>query len=244
MNVEDLIDDEELVFLMTRAGYVKTVAAGAFRTQGRGGRGIAGAKLKEEDLISQVIHTTAHAYLLFFSNKGKVYRLRAHEVPMKERTAKGTPIVNLLSLEPDERIQAIVATRDYPEDKLLLFATKKGIVKKTPFSEYDKSRREGFIAITLKDGDELVRVIPTSGNDDIFMVTRAGTTNRFSEETIRPTGRSAQGVIGIRLRADDEVVSCDVARDDIAISDDHRRRVRQAHPARQVPPQGPRHDRA
>jgi len=217
MNVEDLIDDEPLVFLMTRAGYVKTVAAGAFRTQGRGGRGIAGAKLKEEDLISQVIHTTAHAFLLFFSNRGRVYRLRAHEVPMKDRTAKGTPVVNLLSLEPDEKIQAIIATRDYPEDKLLLFATRKGIVKKTPFSEYDKSRREGFIAITLKDGDELVRVLPTSGTDDIFMVTRAGTTNRFSEESIRPTGRSAQGVIGIRLRAEDEVVSCDVARDEVAI---------------------------
>ena len=217
MSMEDLIDDEPLVFLMTRAGYVKTVAAGAFRTQGRGGRGIAGAKLKEEDLVSQVIHTTAHDFLLFFSNRGRVFRLKAHEVPMKERTARGTPAINLLPLEPEEKIQAVIATRDYPEDKLLLFATKKGIIKKTAFSEYDKSRREGFIAITLKDGDELVRVLTTSGTDDIFIVTRTGQTIRFDEATIRPTGRSAQGVIGMRLRAGDEVVSCDVARDDTAI---------------------------
>ena len=156
LGAEDFIDDEDLVFLMTRAGYVKTVAAGAFRTQGRGGRGIAGAKLKEEDLVSQVIHTTAHAFVLFFSNRGRVFRFKAHEIPMKERTARGTPVINLLPLEPEEKIQAVIATRDYPDDKMLLFATKKGIVKKTPFSEYDKSRREGFIAITLKDGDELV----------------------------------------------------------------------------------------
>ncbi|HUR78920.1 MAG TPA: DNA gyrase subunit A [Acidimicrobiales bacterium] len=214
---EDLIDDEPLVLLMTRAGYVKTVAAGSFRTQGRGGRGIAGAKLKEEDLVSQVIHTTAHEFILFFSNRGRVFRLKAHEIPMKERTARGTPVINLLPLEPDEKIQAVIATRDYPEDKLLLFATKKGVIKKTPFSEYDKSRREGFIAITLKDGDELVRVLTTSGTDDIFIVTRSGATLRFDEQTVRPTGRSAQGVIGMRMRSDDEVVSCDVARDDTAI---------------------------
>jgi DNA gyrase subunit A len=214
---EDLIDDEPLVFLMTRAGYVKTVAAGAFKTQGRGGRGIAGAKLKAEDLVSQVIHTSAHEFILFFSNRGRVFRLKAHEIPQKERTARGTPAINLLPLEPEEKIQAVIATRDYPDDKLLLFATKKGIIKKTAFSEYDKSRREGFIAITLKDGDELVKVLPTSGGDDIFMVTRSGQTIRFDESPVRASGRSAQGVIGMRLRADDEVVSCDVARDDAAI---------------------------
>ncbi|MBA2609044.1 MAG: DNA gyrase subunit A [Actinobacteria bacterium] len=217
LGAEDFIDDEDLVFLITRAGYVKTVAAGAFRTQGRGGRGIAGAKLKEEDLVAQVIHTTAHAFLLFFSNRGRVFRLKAHEIPMKERTARGTPVINLLPLEPNEKIQAVIATRDYPVDKLLLFATKKGIIKKTPFSEYDKSRREGFIAITLKENDELVRVLTTSGTDDIFIVTKSGATIRFDEQTVRPTGRSAQGVIGMRMRADDEVVSCDVARDDTAI---------------------------
>ncbi len=217
IGVEDLIDDEELVVTMTKAGYVKTVSAGTFRTQSRGGRGVRGARLKEEDLVTTVIHTTAHAYLLFFSNRGKVYRLKAHEVPMKERTARGTHIANLLPLAPDERIQAIVDTREFDDGRYLFFATKLGQVKKTTFSEYDKSRRDGFIAINLKDGDELVRVIQTAGDDDIFMVSRQGTTIRFAEDEVRPTGRAAQGVIGMRLRPGDEVVSCDVARDDAAI---------------------------
>ncbi|HEX4979841.1 MAG TPA: DNA gyrase subunit A [Acidimicrobiales bacterium] len=217
MNAEDFIDDAPLVVVMTKAGYIKTVAANAFRTQGRGGRGVAGTKLKEEDLVTRIIHTSAHAFLLFFSNLGKVYRLKAHEVPMKERTARGTAIVNLLPLAPDERIQAVIDTRDYPDDRYLFFATKRGQVKKTAFAEYDKSRREGFIAINLNEGDELVRVIQTSGDDDIFMVSRSGMTIRFNETDVRPMGRGAAGVRGMRMRADDEVVSCDVARDDAAI---------------------------
>ena len=217
MNAEDFIDDAELVVVMTKAGYIKTVAANAFKTQGRGGRGVAGAKLKEEDLVTRIIHTSAHAYLLFFSNLGKVYRLKAHEVPMKERTARGTAIVNLLPLAPEERIQAIIDTRDYPDDRYLFFATQKGQVKKTAFSEYDKSRREGFIAINLNDGDQLVKVIQTSGDDDIFMVSRAGMTIRFNETDVRPMGRGAAGVRGMRMKADDEVVSCDVARDEVSI---------------------------
>src|SRR5688572_4609479 len=217
MNAEDFIDDVPLVVTMTKAGYIKTVPAAAFRTQGRGGRGVAGAKLKEEDLVTRVIHTSAHAFLLFFSNRGKVYRLKAHEVPMKERTAKGTAIVNLLPLENDEHIQAIIDTRDYPDDRYLFFATKLGQVKKTAFSEYDKSRRDGFIAINLNDPDELIRVIQTGGDDDIFMVSRNGMTIRFSENDVRPMGRVAAGVRGMRLKEGDEVVSCDVARDDTAI---------------------------
>ncbi|HUP70459.1 MAG TPA: DNA gyrase subunit A [Acidimicrobiales bacterium] len=216
-SAEDFIDDVDLVVTMTKAGYAKTVAATAFRTQARGGRGIQGARLKDEDLVTQVIHTTAHAFLLFFSNRGKVYRLKAHEVPMKERTARGTHLANLLPLDPDERIQAVVATRDYPADRYLLFATKNGTVKKTPFSEYDKSRREGFIAINLNDGDELVRVIQTTGEDDVFMVSRNGVTIRFSEDDVRAMGRGAAGVRGMRMRPGDEVVSCDLARDDVAI---------------------------
>jgi DNA gyrase subunit A len=217
IGIEDLIEDEPLVVTMTKAGYIKTVQAGAFKTQGRGGRGVAGAKLKEEDLVTTIIHSTAHAYLLFFSNRGKVYRLKAHEVPMKERTARGTHIANLLPLSPEERVQAVIDTRDYPEDRYLFFATKNGTVKKTSFSEYDKSRREGFIAINLNDGDELVRVIQTSGQDDIFMLSRNGTTIRFGEVDVRPTGRASAGVRGMRLKPEDEVVSCDVARDDAAI---------------------------
>ncbi len=217
MNVEDLVEDEELVVTMSRAGYIKAVSADAFRTQGRGGRGVQGARLKEEDLVHDVVHTTAHAHLLLFSNRGRVFRLRALEVPMKERTARGTAIVNLLPLAPDERIEAIVGTRDFASDHYLVFATRQGQVKKTAFSEYDKSRREGFIAINLRDGDELVRVVETSGHDDLFVVTSTGMTIRFSEDDVRAMGRDAAGVRGIRLKDGDEVVSCDVASDDTDI---------------------------
>ncbi|MDQ3641712.1 MAG: DNA gyrase subunit A, partial [Actinomycetota bacterium] len=213
IDILDLIDDEELVVTLTRAGYIKTVAADAFRTQGRGGRGVAGARLKDSDYVERIVHTTAHAFLLFFSNRGRVYRLKAHEIPMKDRTARGTAMPNLLSLAPGERIQAIIDTRDYETSRFLFFATKKGMVKKTRFSEYDSSRRDGLIAINLRDDDELVRVIQTSGGDDIFMVSSAGTTIRFFEDEVRATGRSAMGVIGMRLRQGDEVVSCDVTRD-------------------------------
>ncbi|MCU4187097.1 DNA gyrase subunit A [Acidiferrimicrobium sp. IK] len=217
MDAEDLITDEELVLTMTRAGYVKAVRASDFRTQGRGGRGVTGGKLKEEDLVTQVIHTSAHAHLLCFSNRGRVYRLRAYEVPIKERTARGTPIVNLLPLAPNERIQTLIDTREFPEDRYLMFATKAGQVKKTTFSEYDKSRREGFIAINLREHDELVKVIVTGGDDDIFMVSRSGMAIRFSENDVRPMGRDAAGVRGMQLRDGDEVVSLDIARDETSI---------------------------
>jgi DNA gyrase subunit A len=217
MNIEDLIDDEDLVVTMSAKGYVKTVSADAFRTQGRGGRGVAGAKLRDEDYIAHIITTTAHAYLLFFSNKGRVYRLKAHEIPMKDRTARGTAIVNLLPLQPDEQIQAIIDTRDYETNSFLFFATKLGQVKKTKFTEYDSSRRDGLIAINLRDDDELVKVIPANGGADIFMVTRSGMTIRFSEDEVRPMGRSTAGVRGMKMKTGDEVVSCDMARDDASI---------------------------
>jgi DNA gyrase subunit A len=217
MDAEDLIDDEELVVTMTKAGYVKAVRSSSFRTQGRGGRGIQGANLREEDLVTRVIHTSSHAHLLFFSNKGKVYRLRTYEIPIKERTARGTAIVNLLPLAPDERIQTLIDTREFPEDRFLMFATRAGQVKKTTFSEYDKSRRDGFIAINLRDGDELVGVIVTGGEDDIFMVSAAGMAIRFSEEDVRSMGRDASGVRGMNLREGDHVVSVDLARDETSI---------------------------
>jgi DNA gyrase subunit A len=214
LGMEDLIDDEEIVLTVTRAGYVKSVAADAFRTQGRGGRGVQGAKLRDEDFVDQIIHTNTHAYLLLFSNRGRVFRLRGHEIPMKERTAKGTAIVNLLNLQPNESIQAIVATADFPEDKFLVFATANGTVKKTAFSEYDKSRREGWIAINLREGDEVVRVVATSGHDDLMLLTYRGMAIRFSEAEVREMGRDATGVRGIKLRADDKAISLDVVRDD------------------------------
>jgi len=217
MSIEDLVDDTELVIVMTEAQYVKAVPAASFKTQGRGGRGVSGAKLKTDDLVRHVIFTSSHAFLLFFSNRGKVYRLRALEIPERERTAKGMPIVNLLPLQVGETIQAIIDTRDFASERYLFFATKKGTVKKTAFNEYDSSRRDGLIAINLRDDDELVRVIETSGSDDIFMVGRGGTTIRFSEDEVRPMGRSAGGVRGMRLKPGDELVSVDVARDDTAI---------------------------
>jgi len=217
MSIEDLIDDKELVIVMTQAQYVKAVSASSFRTQGRGGRGVAGAKLKADDIVRHVIFTTAHAYLLFFSNRGRVYKLRAADIPERERTAKGIPIVNLLPLQPGEVVQAIIDTREFPGERYLFFATKQGQVKKTAFGEYDSSRRDGIIALNLRPGDELKRVIETNGNDDIFMVARSGQTIRFTEEDVRPMGRAAAGVRGMKLRANDEVVSCDVAKDDSAI---------------------------
>ncbi|HUY43295.1 MAG TPA: DNA gyrase subunit A [Acidimicrobiales bacterium] len=214
LGVEDLIEDEEIVITMTQAGYVKSVAADAFRTQGRGGRGVQGAKLKEEDLVQQILHTTSLAHLLLFSNRGRVFRLRGHEIPMKDRTAKGTAVVNLLNLQPSESIQAIIATEDFPKDKFLVFATKNGTVKKTAFSEYDKSRREGWIAINLREGDEVVRVVPTSGDDDLMVVTFRGMSIRFNEVEVREMGRDATGVRAIKLRGDDLAISLDVVRDD------------------------------
>ena len=218
MSIEDLVEDKELVIVMTEAQYVKAVTASTFKTQGRGGRGVSGGKLKQDDIIRHVIFTTAHAHLLFFSNRGRVYRLRALEIPERERTAKGMPIVNLLPLQADEQIQAIIDTRDFPGERYLFFATRQGTVKKTAFDAYDSSRRDGLIAINLHEGDELVRVIETGGTDDIFMVARSGMTIRFNESDVRPMGRSAAGVRGMKLKsADDAVVSCDVARDDTAI---------------------------
>ncbi|HUX05438.1 MAG TPA: DNA gyrase subunit A [Acidimicrobiales bacterium] len=214
LGAEDLIDDEDIVITMTRAGYVKSVAAGSFRVQGRGGRGVQGAKLRDEDFVDQIIHTTTHAYVLLFSNRGRVFRLRGHEIPMKERTAKGTAVVNLLNLQPNESIQAIVTTKDFPDDKFLVFATANGTVKKTAFSEYDKSRREGWIAIKLRDGDEVVRVVATSGSDDLMMVTYRGMAIRFNEGEVREVGRDSTGVRGIKLKDDDKSISLDVVRDD------------------------------
>ncbi len=214
LGMEDLIKDEDIVITMTQAGYVKSVAADAFRVQGRGGRGVQGAKLRDEDFVDQIVHTTTHAYLLLFSNRGRVFRLRGHEIPMKERTAKGTAIVNLLNLLPGESIQAIVTTNDFPKDKFLVFATADGTVKKTAFSEYDKSRREGWIAIKLREGDEVVRVVPTGGSDDLMVVTYRGMSIRFNESEVREVGRDSTGVRGIKLRDDDKAIALDVVRDD------------------------------
>lgn len=202
LDIEDLIDDDDLVFTMSASGYVKTVAAETFKAQGRGGRGKTGAGLKEADSVTQLIQTTAHSYLLFFSNRGLVYRLKAHQVPLSSRTARGTALQNLLPLQADEKIQAVIDTRDYETNRYLFFATAKGRVKKTKFKAYDSPRSKGLIAIRLSEGDELVEVIPTNGVYDIMLSSRHGRTIRFAENEVRPTGRASAGVIGLRFKPD------------------------------------------
>ena len=213
MSIEDLIEDRELVITLSKIGYVKAMPSDTFRTQGRGGRGIQGAKLKDDDYVTDIITTSAHAYLLFFSNRGRVYRLKAHEIPEKDRTARGTAIVNLLPLAADEKIQAVIDTRTYEDNRFLFFCTKFGQVKKTLMSEYDSSLRAGIIAVNLREGDELVRVIQVNDNDDILMVSRMGQAIRFTGEEVRAMGRAAAGVRGMKMKTTDEVVACDVVTD-------------------------------
>jgi len=210
MSLEDLIADEEIVVSVSSNGYVKSVLASAYRMQGRGGRGVKGANVRDDDVIVHLLHTTAHAFLLFFTNRGKVYRIRAHEIPRKDRTAKGSLIQSVLPLEPDEIVEAVIDTRDYETNRFLVMFTKRGVVKKTKFSNYD-SRNQVLVAITLQDDDEVVAVRQTDGEADLMMFTKNGLGIRFKEKDVRPMGRSAQGVRGIRLRDGDEVVSAAVA---------------------------------
>jgi DNA gyrase subunit A len=210
MSLEDLIADEELVVSVSASGYIKSVLSQAYRTQGRGGRGIKGAGLRDDDVIEHLLHTTAHSYLLFFTNRGKVYRVRAHEIPRKDRTAKGQLIQSVLPFESDEVVEAIIDMRDYETSKYLVMFTKNGLVKKSKFSDYD-SRNQVLVAINLLDNDEVVAVRQTSGSSDLMMLTRNGMGIRFDETDVRPTGRASQGVRGIKLREGDRVVSAAVA---------------------------------
>jgi DNA gyrase subunit A len=212
IDVLDLIEDEEVVVVLTKKGYIKTVTADAFRRQGRGGRGVKGSRNRDDDYVDILLTTTAHSYLLLFSNRGKVYRVRAHEIPMKDRTARGTALVNLIPLANEERIQAIIDTRTYEDGAYLFFATKRGTVKKTKMGEYDSTIRNGLIAINLPKNDELVRVIQTTGKDEIVMASHDGQAIRFAETGVRAMGRAAAGVRGMRLREGDAVVSCDAYR--------------------------------
>ncbi len=206
MSLEDLIADEGLVVTVSAAGYIKSVLAKTYRTQGRGGRGVRGAALREDDIVEHVLHTSAHAYLLIFTNRGKVYRIRAHEIPRKDRNAKGVLIQSVLPLDPDEIIEAVIDTRDYKAFKYLVMFTKQGQIKKSEFSAYD-SRNQVLVAIKLQDGDEVVDVRATNGESDLLMFTKNGQGIRFSESNVRPLGRASQGVRGLRLRDGDEVVA-------------------------------------
>jgi DNA gyrase subunit A len=210
IDIEDLIADEDVVVTLTRSGYIKRVNLNVYRTQGRGGKGVRGAKAKEGDIVAHLLTTTAHAYVLFFSNRGKVYRIKAHEIPEKDRTARGISIRNLLPLATDESIAAVIDTRDYETHKFLVIATKKGVIKKTAFQAYDSSRQAGIIAVKLRPGDEVVQVRATTGEDEMIMVSWKGQSITFAESEVRPMGRDASGVQGMRVTGDDYVESMDV----------------------------------
>lgn len=211
---EDLIADEEVVITLTRYGYVKRVLCSAYTSQKRGGRGKTGLSTREEDFVKDIFTTATHNYIMFFTNKGKVYRIKAYEIPEAKRLAKGTAIVNLLQLDQDEKVTAIIPIRDFEEDAYLVLATKEGIIKKTELSQYDSSRKTGLIAINLKEDDELIEVIKTDGKQELVMVTKNGLSIRFDEDEVRSVGRNTRGVRGVRLKDDDRVVTLEVADDD------------------------------
>ena len=206
MSMEDLIPDEDTVIAMTHLGYIKRMDVDNFRSQNRGGKGIKGMQTIEEDYIEDFLMTTNHHYMMFFTNTGRVYRIKAYEIPEAGRTARGTAIVNLLQMQPGEKITAIIPMRELNEDKYLFMATKKGMVKKTPMLEYENVRKNGLQAIVLRDDDELIEVKATDNIQDIFLVTKKGMCIRFKETDVRVTGRVSMGVIGMRFDEDDEVI--------------------------------------
>ena len=206
VSMEDLIPDEDTVVAMTHLGYIKRMDADNFKSQNRGGKGIKGMQTIEEDYIEDLLMTTNHHYMMFFTNTGRVYRIKAYEIPEAGRTARGTAIVNLLQMQPGEKITAIIPMRELNEDKYLFMATKKGMVKKTPMLEYENVRKNGLQAIVLRDDDELIEVKATDNTQDIFLVTKKGMCIRFKETDVRVTGRVSMGVIGMRFDEDDEVI--------------------------------------
>ena len=207
MSMEDLIPRENTVIAMTHLGYIKRMTVDNFRSQNRGGKGIKGMHTIDEDYIEDLMMATTHHYILFFTNKGRVYRIKAYEIPEASRTARGTAIVNILQLQPGEKITATIALREYKDDRFLFMATKNGIVKKTPVSEYSNVRKKGLAAINLREDDELIEVKVTDNTKDILLVTKHGMCIRFAETDVRITGRVSMGVIGMNLLPEDEVVA-------------------------------------
>ena len=215
LELEDLIAEEDMVIAITRSGYVKRLPVTTYREQRRGGIGVMGMDLKDEDYIEHLFVASTHDYLLFFTSVGKVYRLKVHELPLGSRQSKGRAIVNLLPFQQTETIRAVIATRDFKDAEYLTAVTKNGLVKKTRFLEYNTPlKADGIIAIKLRDSDELVGVLHSSGDDDILMVSRKGQAIRFNEKLARPMGRATSGVTGMRLRKGDEVITADIARND------------------------------
>jgi DNA gyrase subunit A len=215
LELEDMIAEEDMVIAITRSGYIKRLPVTAYREQRRGGIGVMGMDMKDDDYIEHLFVASTHDYILFFTTVGKVYRLKVHELPLGSRQSKGRAIVNLLPLRQDELIRAVIATRNFEEAKYLVFATKKGIVKKTRFLEYNTPlKSDGIIALKMREDDELIGVRLSDGEDDILMVSRMGQAVRFSEKDVRSMGRPASGVAGMKLRAGDEVIEVDIASDD------------------------------
>jgi DNA gyrase subunit A len=214
IDVEDLIAVEDMVITLTHFGYIKRLPMDTYKNQRRGGRGVTGMHTKEEDFVENLFITTTHHYMLFFSNMGKMYRLKVHELPEASRQAKGSAIVNLLPLDPGEKINTVIPVKGFLKDQCLLFVTRKGVVKKTLLSDYESRMKGGLIAIDLREGDELIGVRLTEGDDDVIMVTQQGQAIRFSENEVRCMGRGASGVRGITLNAGDIVIGMDTVKED------------------------------
>ena len=206
IDIDDLIKEEQSVIALTHFGYIKRMPIDTYRSQKRGGKGITGIATREEDFVKQIFTASTHDTILFFTNKGKLYKLRGYEVPEAGRTARGTAIVNLLSLDAGEKVSAVIPIQNFAEGKYLLMATKRGLIKKTALAEYNSARKTGLQGITLKEDDELIAVRLTDGEDNVVLVTRNGMCITFDEKDVRPIGRVSQGVIGIRLDEDDEVI--------------------------------------
>lgn len=211
MSAEDLIPDEDIVVAMTNFGYIKRMSSDNFRSQNRGGKGIKGMQTIDEDYIEDLMMTTTHHYVMFFTNTGRVYRLKGYEIPEAGRTARGTAIVNLLQLMPGEKITAIITMKEFDDDKYLFMATRNGMVKKTSMKEYEHVRKTGLQAIVLRENDELIEVKTTDDTEDIFLVTKKGMCIRFHETDVRVTGRVSMGVIGMKFDEDDEVIGMQMA---------------------------------
>ena len=211
LDVEDLIADEDMVVTITHTGYVKRIPVASYRSQKRGGKGVSGVNLKEDDVIDEMFIASTHEYVLFFSTKGKVYRLKVHELPVGTRQARGTAIVNLLPFEEGEKIASVISCREFPDDEYLMFATASGMVKKTVMSAYDRSRRDGLIAINLKSGDRLLNVRRVRGGDKVVLATTAGKAIVFAEDQVRATGRDTSGVRGITMKDDAEVLGMEIS---------------------------------
>ena len=212
LDVEDLIAEEEVAVTVTKAGYIKRLPVSTYRQQKRGGKGMQGVNLKESDFVEHLFIASTHDYILFFSNKGKVYRLKVYEIPEASRHARGNAIVNLLPFEKDEKVSAVIATKDFPEDEYLMFATVGGMVKKTAMKLYDRTRRDGLIAISLKDGDELISVQRVATGEKVMMVSSAGKAIQWDEEEVRAMGRDTQGVRGMNVQADAKVLGMEIVR--------------------------------